>query len=182
MSKDMSVAEYFERVVPELISSGMADASSDVTEQPEFTAVYDITGADGGLYGIRIHNGTVEVTSGDIPESDMRTTVSVEDWRQGMTADDIDPAIHYALRGKVRVIQGLKGALKVDLTREDDSNYESTILFGNTDTPEVTILMTAEDYVAMMRGDLNSQMAFMTNKLKFEGSLPLLMQMQALNM
>jgi putative sterol carrier protein len=33
----------------------------------------------------------------------------------------------------------------------------------------------------MLSGELNGQMAFMTGKLKFEGSLPLLMQVGALS-
>jgi putative sterol carrier protein len=41
--------------------------------------------------------------------------------------------------------------------------------------------MTNEDYGAMLSGELNGQMAFMTGKLKFEGSLPLLMQVGALS-
>ena len=41
--------------------------------------------------------------------------------------------------------------------------------------------MTADNYEAMMRGDLNGQMAFLTGKLKVEGSLPLLMQIGALS-
>ena len=47
--------------------------------------------------------------------------------------------------------------------------------------PEVTLHMTADDYVAMMRGELNGQMAFLTGKLKFDGNLPLLMQVGALS-
>jgi putative sterol carrier protein len=40
--------------------------------------------------------------------------------------------------------------------------------------------MNSDDYAAMMRGDLNGQMSFLTGKLQFEGSLPLLMQVCAL--
>jgi putative sterol carrier protein len=41
--------------------------------------------------------------------------------------------------------------------------------------------MAADDYTAMMRGELNGQMAFLTGKLKFDGNLPLLMQVGALS-
>ena len=63
------------------------------------------------------------------------------------------------------------GALVWDAARGADGPPE----------PVVTLRMTDDDYAAMMRGELNGQMAFMTGKLKFEGSLPLLMQIGALS-
>jgi len=44
--------------------------------------------------------------------------------------------------------------------------------------PTVTIKMAAPDYVKMVNGDLNGQMAFMTGKLKVSGNMMMAMKMQ----
>ena len=67
-----------------------------------------------------------------------------------------------------------------ELTRSDDSLWHSTTVFGGQAEPALKVMMTSDDYKAMMSGELNSQMAFLTGKLKFEGSLPMLMQLGAL--
>jgi putative sterol carrier protein len=46
--------------------------------------------------------------------------------------------------------------------------------------PSVTIKMAAEDFVKMVNGKLNGQMAFMTGKMKIAGQIPLAMKMQSI--
>jgi putative sterol carrier protein len=43
-----------------------------------------------------------------------------------------------------------------------------------------TIKMTAADYVAMMSGNLNPMMAFMSGKIKVEGDLNTVMKLQSI--
>ena len=83
-------------------------------------------------------------------------------------------------RGKVQVVQNLKGTVNLELTRDDGSLWHSTMVFGNQADPTLTMMMSKADYDAMLSGELNGQMAFLTGKLKFDGSLPLLMQIGAL--
>lgn len=42
---------------------------------------------------------------------------------------------------------------------------------------EVTLTASAEDFRAMLDGDLNPTMAFMTGKLKVDGSMPMAMKL-----
>lgn len=181
MSQTISVAEYFERVVPDQFATTLADAPADVHSQPELTTTYEITGDGGGMYGIRIKDGALEIVQGGIPDSDMRSIFSVDHWQRWISDNGVDMAVDYTRRGKINVVKGIKGIVKLDLEREDGPGHESTIIFGATDAPEVVVRMTVPDYLAMMSGELNGQMAFMTGKLKFEGSLPLLMQLGALS-
>jgi putative sterol carrier protein len=44
----------------------------------------------------------------------------------------------------------------------------------------MTLSMTASDYVDMIMGKLNGQMAFMSGKLKISGDMGLAMKMQSL--
>jgi putative sterol carrier protein len=47
-------------------------------------------------------------------------------------------------------------------------------------SPSITISMTAQDYLDMISGKLNGQMAFMTGKLKIAGDMGLALRMQSL--
>ena len=46
-----------------------------------------------------------------------------------------------------------------------------TVGEGTHDTPTTTILMDAEDFLALIQGQLNAMNAFTTGKLKIEGDL-----------
>jgi putative sterol carrier protein len=107
--------------------------------------------------------------------------MSYDDWRSFAESDATDMLVDYISRRKVAVVQGLKGAVRLELTRSDGSIWQSATIFGGQEEPALTLRMTNEDYHAMLSGELNGQMAFMTGKLTFEGSLPLLMQVGALS-
>ena len=50
---------------------------------------------------------------------------------------------------------------------------------GTTDDPTATIRMDATDYVKMTSGELNPMAAFMSGKVKVEGDLSAVMQLQS---
>ena len=61
----------------------------------------------------------------------------------------------------------------------------AAIIDATTKGPEIislpmTLSMTAQDYVDMILGKLNGQMAFMSGKLKISGDMGLAMKMQSL--
>lgn len=177
---ETTVAEYFEQTVPEQFNAAIA-ASPEAAEQPELTATYEITGAGGGIYGLRLSGATIEVVPGGIEGSDLRTTVGIDAWRSALEIADRDPVVDFYGRCKAQAIKSLQGLLRLDLTNADGSPYESTMVFSNVEEPEVTLRMTTSDYIDMMTGRLNGQMAFMTGKLKFDGSLPLLMKLGSIS-
>jgi putative sterol carrier protein len=51
---------------------------------------------------------------------------------------------------------------------------------GSAPSPNMTMTMAASDYVDMIAGKLNGQMAFMSGKLKIAGDMGLAMKMQTL--
>jgi putative sterol carrier protein len=51
---------------------------------------------------------------------------------------------------------------------------------GDTEAPDATISNNYETAVAISKGDLNTQMAFMTGKLKVSGNMAKLMMNQAM--
>lgn len=181
MTESSSPAQYYEQIVPQQFAALVANASDDILNQPEMSATYVITGEDGGTFGLRSHGKQIEFVPGGIPGSDMHSTMTIESWRDDATRDETDSFVSYIRRGKVEAVKSLSGLVRLDLARPDGSTYENATSFGGSEDPEVTLRMNADDYQAMVRGDLNGQMAFMTGKLKFEGSLPLLMQIGSLS-
>ena len=175
MSDQISVAEYCEKVLPQQFAAAVADVSPEAAAQPEITSTYEISGEGGGTYGLRVANGQLEIVPGGIPNSDLYTTTTIDDWRSGVASID-EPLIGYVKRRRVSAAKNLRGTLRLDIARDDGSSIESKTVYGGAESPDVTIRMKADDYKALMNGSLNGQMAFMTGKLKFEGSLPFLMQ------
>ncbi|HWQ11405.1 MAG TPA: SCP2 sterol-binding domain-containing protein [Roseiflexaceae bacterium] len=172
---------YFERDVPRQYAAALVGAPERVLDQPELTVTYTIDGAEGGSFGLRTQGRTLAYVPGGIEGSDLLVRQSYEHWLRGVESGAAELVVDYVLRCKVGVAKGIKGAVTLELTHADGSLHETTVVFGGQTEPAVTLRMTTEDYRAMMSGELNGTMAFMLGKLRFEGSLPLLMQIGALS-
>jgi putative sterol carrier protein len=172
---------YFEQVVSAQYAAVLADAPESVLDQPELTVTYTIDGGPGGSFGLRTQGRSLLYVPGGIEGSDMLVRQSYEHWARSVEAGATEMFVDYIQRRKVGVVKDLKGAVTIELTRSDGSLHETTVVFGGQDEPAVTLRMSADDYRAMMSGELNGNMAFMLGKLTFEGSLPLLMQVGALS-
>lgn len=177
---NLSPAEYYATVVPERYAAVMANADSNILDQPELTASITIDGSDGGVFGLRARGQEFTYVPGGIPDADLQASMSIDDWRSSVEHGATEVLIDYIQRRKVVVAQNLKGSVTLELDRSDGSTFQTTTIFGRTTEPAVTLMMTTDDYASMLRGELNGQMAFMMGRLKFEGSLPLLMAIGAL--
>lgn len=51
---------------------------------------------------------------------------------------------------------------------------------GEIDNPNITIIVSAENWLAVASGKLNGKMAFLTGKVKIRGNMTLAMKLQAL--
>lgn len=173
-------AEFYAHELPRLYAEAMANASPAVLDQPELSASIAIEGEGGGLFGVRAQGRELLYVPGGIPDADLHVRTSIADWRSGIENGAADMVLDYIQRRKVQVVKSLKGTVELELERSDGSMMQTATTFGQHAEPAVTIIMTAEDYAAMVRGELNGQMAFMMGKLRFEGSLPLLMAIGAL--
>jgi putative sterol carrier protein len=60
------------------------------------------------------------------------------------------------------------------------NNDSCEVKEGPAGSPSITISMTAQDYLDMLSGKLNGQMAFMTGKLRIAGDMGLALRMQSL--
>jgi putative sterol carrier protein len=60
------------------------------------------------------------------------------------------------------------------------NNDQCTVQEGAHSAPNITIAMAAKDYLDMVAGKLNGQMAFMTGKLRIQGDMGLALKLQSL--
>lgn len=85
------------------------------------------------------------------------------------------------------VAKGLSATIQFNLTGEGGGKWyvtvkdgAATVAAGTAPVANMTMLMSAEDYVDLMTGDLNGQVAFMSGKLKISGDMGLAMKMSTL--
>ncbi|MGH7987459.1 MAG: SCP2 sterol-binding domain-containing protein [Candidatus Binataceae bacterium] len=82
--------------------------------------------------------------------------------------------------------QGLNAVYQFDLSGEGGgkwnvvvNNDRCQVNQGENPSPNITISMVASDYLDMVAGKLNPQMAFMTGKLRIAGDMGLALRLQS---
>jgi putative sterol carrier protein len=83
--------------------------------------------------------------------------------------------------------KGMNSTIQFNLAGDNGGQWYVTIKDGKAEvsqgtasSPNMTLSMSAQDYVDMIMGKLNGQMAFMSGKLKISGDMGLAMKMQSL--
>ena len=102
-----------------------------------------------------------------------------------MTAADILQEIPNRVESSA--IAGMNVVVQFDLSGDGGGQYylhiadgTCSVEEGKSDNPKATILMEASDFVAMSTGQLNAMSAFMAGKIKVQGDLSTVMQMQSI--
>ncbi|MBI2346002.1 MAG: SCP2 sterol-binding domain-containing protein, partial [Deltaproteobacteria bacterium] len=81
------------------------------------------------------------------------------------------------LQAKPEVCKSVGAVVEFQLSGEGGGTWTldcpagGTIKEGGAEKPQVTVIMDAADFVAMMGGGLNPQKAFLTGKLKVKGEM-----------
>ena len=103
-------------------------------------------------------------------------------------ADDIK-AIFDAMPAQINAdaAKGMSSTIQFKLTGDGGGDYYVEIKDGTAKvsegthaSPNMTMTLAASDYVDLIMGKLNGQMAFMSGKLKIAGDMGLAMKMQTL--
>ena len=87
-------------------------------------------------------------------------------------------------RFKADRAQGVKAVIQYDITGEGGGTFHVTIADGKCSlaegpatSPSLTLIMVTPDWLDMVSGKLNGQMAFMSGKLKLKGDMGLAMKL-----
>lgn len=90
-------------------------------------------------------------------------------------------------RFKKDAAKGLNAIYQFDLSGDGGGKWQVLInndlcevKEGAHPSPNITISMAAQDYLDMLAGKLNGQMAFMTGKLRIAGDMGLALRLQSL--
>jgi putative sterol carrier protein len=83
--------------------------------------------------------------------------------------------------------KGMNSTIQFNLSGDNGGQWyvaikdgKAEVTKGTASSPNMTLSMAAQDYVDMILGKLNGQMAFMSGKLKISGDMGLAMKMQSL--
>jgi putative sterol carrier protein len=83
--------------------------------------------------------------------------------------------------------KGLTAVFQFELAGDNGGTWYIAVTDGKMEwkkeahaSPGITIKMAADDYLKMINGKLNGQLAFMTGKMKIAGQVQLAMKMQSL--
>lgn len=88
-------------------------------------------------------------------------------------------------RFKPEAAAGVDCVIQYDLSGEGGATYHTVVKdgacqvsAGGHDSPSMTLVMEAADFVALTGGELDGMSAFMSGKLKVTGDMSLAMKMQ----
>lgn len=101
-------AEFFLRWVPEAVERD-PDRRQKLANT-EATVVFDLSGPDGGVYTVRIENGSVEGREGAAEDPDLHVHVDVATWRKLNAGETSAPeaVLRRQLRFEGSFLLGLK--------------------------------------------------------------------------
>lgn len=186
IDENVSVKQFFEEIVPAIFKETVSkEPPPEDMMGTEFRIQFNITGENGGVYAFVVKDAReMQVIPGGIPNPMIEITLSESDWRRSITSKVggvltmfFDPKTR--TRSKYNSLQETKGKFHLELSVEGGEPFNAILRFNNTDTPEVKLMMSAQDYAAMMRKELNSTMAFMQGRLRFKGDMGFLMKLQS---
>ncbi len=90
-------------------------------------------------------------------------------------------------RFKKEAAKGLNAVYQFDLSGDGGGKWQVLInedkcevKEGAHPSPNITLSMTAPDYLDMVQGKLNGQVAFMSGRLRISGDMGLALRMQSL--
>ncbi len=84
-------------------------------------------------------------------------------------------------------LAGINATYQFSLSGDDGGDWvialtddNKTVATGTDDSADCTISMSSGDFMGMIGGSLNPQMAFMTGKLRVKGDMALALKLQAI--
>jgi putative sterol carrier protein len=184
----IGVDDFFTKFVPEQFSQmkemlNVVDLS--FLSGRDFNMQFNV---EGKVYGIKFKNGKdMEVINGAVDKPAVSLYVSEKDWRDAVTgkfnkmADDFsgDPT-SFIDATRYNALQSTKGAVNMNLKKDDGGTLPLKIVFNNVETPAVTVNLDMVDAMAMINKATTGQALLMNGKLKFTGDMVLLMKLQSL--
>ena len=183
---DITVNKFFEEVVPQIFSDELKNNPVQGMEGLDFKLQFKIIGEKTVTYGIVVKNGTdLQVIPDGIPDAQINIELNENDWRDSITGKEGGNAVMGMFfnpamlnRSKYDSLLGVKGVLNLALSKQSGELFQAKLQFNNANLPASTIKMKASEYSAMLDGQVNPVMAFMSGKMKISGDMGLALKLQ----
>lgn len=103
------------------------------------------------------------------------------------TTAELFAEIQQHLQANPEQVKGVNAVLLFDLSGDDGGSWHIRLANGNStagpggvETPQLTVLMAAEDFKALVAGTLDPMSALLGGKMKLRGDVALAMRLQAI--
>jgi hypothetical protein len=183
--EDISVDEFFTRFIPDQFNHmnelfRVIDLS--FLTGSEFKMQFDI---EGKVYSVKFKNEKyLKVTKGSIDEPIFTVIVSEKDWRDAVTgkfnelADDLtgDPTLFIDAK-RYEALMSMNGTVNMNLKKKDGVNLPLSLIFNGEESPAVTVNLDMLDTLHLMNKSVTGLELLKNGKLKFTGSMVLLMKL-----
>jgi putative sterol carrier protein len=95
--------------------------------------------------------------------------------------------IERVMKERPEPIQGMNTVYQYDLTGDDTGTFQllitngtARVVEGTEETPDCTLKLSDKNFKKMLMGKLNGTAAFMTGKLKIQGSMGLALKLEGI--
>ena len=188
---------FFEHFVPKAFAAQELPADA---KQLDVTLGVQLEGEGGGQWRLHLKDGGLRVERGPVEDAAFTVIQSVDDWRgalwegrggafgrqsqalfqpgAGAGAGAIPPSA-------LAQLQMLRGMIKMVVTGDKGGEWAVAFKLGPGPAPAkptTTVSISADDAGALERGELDPMQAFMSGRIRVDGDMALLMQMQAIQM
>jgi hypothetical protein len=195
--------ELLERWLPRAFAE--ADLPDDV-RRSDMRLGLCLVGSGGGEWVLQVENGALQVSAASRDDTAFTFVQSVDDWR-GALWEGRGGAIGRAAAGLFRPgeraaaanagmggapppaaleqMRSLDGLVRVVVKGGEGGDFAVGFKLGPgaiPAQPTATLSLDAADAAAMERGELDPLAAFMAGRIRVEGDMGLVMQMQAISM
>jgi len=185
--ENISAKDFFTNMVPKLFAEGVKDVDTKDLVGSEFTLQFNVFGAGGGNYCLKITDGkNLKVIEGGIPKPNIMIELAEADWREAITGkvpgmmDQFMNPKQAASRTMLDSAKSVAGVFQLELSRSGKPNYKIKMVFNGAGSPQANLKMDMDDYFKMVRKEVDGPSLFMSGKMSFEGDMAFLLQLQGL--
>jgi putative sterol carrier protein len=188
VKEDVTVQEYFEEFVPAMFEEQVKGATITDMDGTLAKMMFNIA-SDGqkNTYSLVIKDAKdLQVVAG--PADDALVTLDMDEdtWRAAVTGklagaiDMFTDVNKVANRARFEKLKDIKGTLVLDLTKDDGSPVNLSIMFNGAPDPKAVFKCSLPSWVQISSGQISGVNAFMAGQLKIEGNMPLAIELSAL--
>ncbi len=186
--QDISLDDFFTKFVPDRfnqLKNSLNSIDFSFLTGRDFKMQFNIGGK---VYSVTFRNGKdMKVTKGSIDGANFIVTLSEKDWRDAasgkfneLTDDFTGNPASFIDANHYETLMSMNGMVNMNLRKKDGVNFPLSLVFNGEKSPSVTVHLDMLDALQLMNQSTTGLRLLMNGRLKFTGSILLLMKLQNL--